>query len=99
MEVLPELLQAFAGLLANAMQASAMSGATAGGSEGANGVAAGAPPKPPPFSMTAYRSTDGTTVEDYFKSRSAGAACELCPCLHGRGAEQCGQSFGESAFA
>lgn len=59
MEVPPELLQALSNMIASALQTSATSAAASTSSTGST--------RPPTFSMTEYRSSEGTTVEDYFK--------------------------------
>lgn len=64
MEVPPELLQAFTSMLANAHQASATN---AGITSPTNAGIPQTQVKPPTFSISEYKSSDGTTVEDYFK--------------------------------
>ncbi|XP_039306764.1 uncharacterized protein K02A2.6-like [Solenopsis invicta] len=63
-EVPPELLQALTNMLTSALQTSAAN-ITAGTSTNLSGSTGQA--KIPTFSMTEYRSSEDTTVEDYFK--------------------------------
>lgn len=60
MSVPPELIEAFTRMLTDAIQTSAAN-VTASTSTSQS------QPKPPTFSMTEYRSSDETAVEDYFK--------------------------------
>ncbi|XP_031349038.1 uncharacterized protein K02A2.6-like isoform X3 [Photinus pyralis] len=57
----PELLQSFAQLIATALRENA------GGNPNVQAEATVSHSKPPGFSMSEYRTTDGTTVQDYFK--------------------------------
>ncbi|XP_039312438.1 uncharacterized protein K02A2.6-like [Solenopsis invicta] len=65
-EVPPELLQALTNMLTSALQTSAAN-ITAGTSTNLSGSTSTGQAKIPTFSMTEYRSSEDTTVEDYFK--------------------------------
>lgn len=66
MAVPPELLQALTSMIAGALQTAAANAVDSGGDNPAPGMGA-KQLRPPPFSMTEYRPSDRTTIEDYFK--------------------------------
>jgi hypothetical protein len=65
-DISPEFLQAMTNMLTSALQTSAANLA-AGTSTNLSGSTATGQAKVPTFSMTEYRSLEGTTIEDYFK--------------------------------
>jgi len=63
--VSPELLQAIAGMMANALRSSITQTATEANRD--DDIQQATQPKPQPFSAKEFRSSEGTSVEEYFK--------------------------------
>ena len=66
-EVTPELLEQMTSMLANAIKSILGTAATTPTANGANSNTQGGLLKPPPFSCKEFRSSEGLTVEEFFK--------------------------------